>query len=118
MQPPVEVLEQLVAVRLHLDDCGESDGPLRLVPGSHRLGVVDPQQALVERDARGQTTCTALAGDALVMRPLALHASSKSSGTSRRRVLHVVYGPARLPEGLDWAAAIPVDANVNVNANA
>ena len=51
------------------------------------------------RDAHGLTTCTALRGDALVLRPLLLHASSKASGTSRRRVLHYVFGPCELPYG-------------------
>ncbi|WP_343632386.1 phytanoyl-CoA dioxygenase family protein [Roseateles sp.] len=113
VQPPVEVLEQLLAVRLHLDDCGEDDGPLRLVAGSHRLGIVGPERAIAERGARGETTCAARAGDALVMRPLALHASSKSSGTSRRRVLHFLYGPPTLPEGLDWAVGIRLDAGTH-----
>ena len=41
-------------------------------------------------------------GDALLMRPLVLHASSKSSGSSLRRVLHFVFGPEVLPYGLAW----------------
>lgn len=39
------------------------------------------------------------------MRPLLLHASSKATGRSRRRVLHFVYGPAQLPSGLRWHEA-------------
>lgn len=107
VQAPVEVLEQLVAVRWHLDPCGERDGPLRVVPGSHRSGVQSPQQAIETRERLGEAVCMADVGDALVLRPLALHASSKSTGTSRRRVLHVVFGPARLPDGLSWAIAVP-----------
>src|SRR5690242_2154679 len=38
VQAPVELLEQLVAVRLHLDACGLQDGPLRVVPGTHLQG--------------------------------------------------------------------------------
>jgi hypothetical protein len=40
------------------------------------------------------------------MRPLALHASSKATGTSRRRVLHFVFGSAGLPYGLQWEHAV------------
>lgn len=40
VQAPVALLEQLVAVRVHLDACSEEDGPLRVVPGSHRHGVI------------------------------------------------------------------------------
>ncbi|WP_431287518.1 phytanoyl-CoA dioxygenase family protein [Roseateles chitinivorans] len=105
VQPPREVLEQLIAVRLHVDACGADDGPLRVVPGSHRLGLLTPEATAAVRADRGESTCAASAGDALVMRPLALHASSKAIGTSRRRVLHFVFGPRRLPLGLDWAVA-------------
>src|SRR5262245_7189469 len=29
VQPPAEILERMATVRLHLDDCSESNGPLR-----------------------------------------------------------------------------------------
>lgn len=102
VQAPTAVLETMLAVRVHLDVCGVDDGPLRLVPGSHRMGRVDASEACSIRDALAEIACPAERGDALVLRPLLLHASSKSSGTSRRRVLHFVYGPAELPHGLCW----------------
>ena len=106
VQAPPQVLEQLVAVRVHLEDCGPDDGPLRVVPGSHAMGVIDSAAALQLRDERGELACPAAQGAALVMRPLLLHASSKASGSSRRRVLHFLFGPAQLPYGLAWAAAV------------
>lgn len=106
VQPPVTVLEQLLAVRLHLDDCGEADGPLRVVPGSHKLGRIDAHQAPLVRQQSGEHVCTAPQGSALLMRPLLLHASSKSTGTSARRVLHFLYGPKALPFGLQWREAV------------
>lgn len=39
VQPPVGLLEQLVAVRLHLEACTRADGPLQVLPGSHRSGA-------------------------------------------------------------------------------
>jgi Phytanoyl-CoA dioxygenase (PhyH) len=104
VQPPVDVLEQLVAVRVHVDRCGGEDGPLRVVPGSHCMGVIAPDVA-VEARRRG-VTCAANRGDVLVMKPLLLHMSSKSRGSGLRRVLHFVFGPPRLPHGLVWATAI------------
>lgn len=106
VQAPPQVLEQLVAVRVHLEDCGPNDGPLRVVPGSHAMGVIDSAEALQLRGQRGEATCPAAQGAALVMRPLLLHASSKASGSSRRRLLHFLFGPAQLPYGLAWAAAV------------
>ena len=101
VQPPDGVLAQLLAVRIHIDDCLLADGPLKVVPGSHELGRVEPAQAALLGRAEG-VTIPASRGDALLMRPLVLHASSKSSGTSRRRVLHFVFGPEALPCGLAW----------------
>jgi len=100
VQPPKAVLEQMVAVRVHLDDCGADDGPLYVVPGSHSQGVISAPDASAMR-AREQA-CIAMAGDALAMRPLLLHRSSKSSGASRRRVLHFLFGPAFIPQGIEW----------------
>lgn len=106
VQAPVELLAQLVAVRLHLDACGADDGPVRVLPGSHRLGLINPEAAVLMRSADAEVTCEAAPGDALVMRPLLLHASSKATGRSRRRVLHFLFGPAVLPHGLAWQQAV------------
>lgn len=106
VQPPAEVLEQLLAVRVHLDACADADGPLHVVPGSHASGVLSPDSAFSARELRGTVACVAEVGDALLMRPLLLHASSKASGTSMRRVLHFLFGPPGLPHGLRWRHAV------------
>jgi ectoine hydroxylase-related dioxygenase (phytanoyl-CoA dioxygenase family) len=102
VQPPISVLEKVLAVRLHLDDCDERNGALRVVPGSHCLGRLSSDEALRTREARGEHVVSVPKGGAMIMRPLLLHASSKSSVAVPRRVLHFVYGPATLPEGLNW----------------
>lgn len=102
VQPPREVLEDLIALRLHLDDCGPAEGPLRVVPGSHRQGRASQAETLSARDRLGETTCLADRGGVLLMRPLLLHASSKTTSGRPRRVLHFVYGPQTLPLGLRW----------------
>lgn len=100
---PAEVLDQLLAVRLHLEDATEADGGLRFVPGSHGDGVLDDADARRWRDQAGEVAAEARAGDALLMRPLVLHASSKAThAVGRRRVLHFLFGPAALPYGLRW----------------
>ena len=103
VQPPADVLAQLVAVRLHLDDCAVGDGPLNVVSGSHRHGRLDDAKAIALRDAQGVVACPVPRGGAMLLRPLLLHASSKATGASRRRVLHFLFGPPRLPLGLAWA---------------
>lgn len=106
VQPPDDVLAEMVAVRLHLDPCGPDDGPLRVVPGSHRLGRVDAEKLAAIRRERPEAACLAGVGDALAMRPLLLHASSRSTGAGRRRVLHFLFGPRVLPLGLRWRLAV------------
>jgi hypothetical protein len=103
VQPPVCVLEQLLAIRLHLDDCDEQNGALRVVPGSHRLGRLNSTESHRERNQRGTEVVSVPRGGAMLMRPLLLHASSKANVERPRRVLHFVFGPEHLPAGLRWA---------------
>jgi ectoine hydroxylase-related dioxygenase (phytanoyl-CoA dioxygenase family) len=88
---PAQALEQVVALRLHLDDSTEENGPLRVYPGSHRQGVLSDQQ--VEAIVAGSegTNCLVPAGGIIAMRPLIIHASSKSRSAIPRRVLHIEY---------------------------
>lgn len=104
VQPPAALLAQWVALRVHIDDRGLADGPLRLIPGTHRPGVVGAARSAELRRRHGEVTCAMPRGSVLALRPLLLHASSKStaSSRSRRRVLHFLFGPPALPEGLQW----------------
>jgi len=98
-RPPLNVLEDLLAVRLHLDDCGEANGPLRVSPGTHRQGIIPSSEAANQAATNGDIPCLALNGEVLLMRPLLLHASSQATLPGHRRVLHVVYHSGRtLPE--------------------
>jgi hypothetical protein len=106
VQPPAAVLEQFLAVRIHVDPCSTESGALRVVPGSHRAGRLNAPQVEKLREERGETVVPVLRGGALLMRPLLLHASSKSSAIRPRRVLHFVFGPPRPSEGLTWRHAV------------
>jgi hypothetical protein len=102
VQPPDELLKQMIAVRLHLDDCDASNGALRVIPGSHRCGRLNPDQISTARALCAEVLCEASAGDVLLMRPLLLHASSKSVSDRRRRILHIEYCCGELPAGMTW----------------
>jgi len=106
VQPPAEILQNIVAVRLHVDDCASSDGPLKVVPGSHAHGRTNQEMALSLRAANGEVVCAVARGAALLIRPLLLHSSSKASGQSKRRVLHFLFAPKSLPFGLRWRHAV------------
>ena len=106
LQAPDHILASLLAVRINLDDCGPNDGPLRILPGSHLHGRVEEGQIAAERQRKNEVICSGQKGDALVMHPLLLHASSKTDVPSFRRVLHFLFGPVELPYGLRWPLAI------------
>lgn len=105
-QPPPGVLADIVAVRVHLDPCPAYAGPLRVVPGSHLFGRLAESEFDRLRTQHGEVECTADRGDALVMRPLLLHSSSRVTRVSTRRVLHFVFGLRNLPYGLNWHMAV------------
>lgn len=105
VQPPMMLLEQMLAVRLHLDDADAGNGALRVLPGTHRLGRLSAEAIQGCRETREEVLCEAKAGDVLLMRPLLLHASSRSSSPRRRRVLHIEYAGFELPAPLEWHEA-------------
>jgi ectoine hydroxylase-related dioxygenase (phytanoyl-CoA dioxygenase family) len=105
VQPPAEVLACMLTLRLHLDDCDDTNGPLRVIPGSHRDGILTDAAIAAAVAAGPVVNCCMPAGGVLLMRPLLLHASSAATHPRHRRVLHVEFSPDDLPGGLAWAAS-------------
>jgi ectoine hydroxylase-related dioxygenase (phytanoyl-CoA dioxygenase family) len=102
VQPPAYVLERMLSVRLYLDACGETNGALRVIPGSHRQGRIPEEQIPTVRLASSEHVCALEVGGALLMRPLLLHASSPSQGPEHRRVVHLDFAAIQLPGGMKW----------------
>lgn len=102
VQPPAAVLEHMLSVRLHLDPCGEGNGPLRVIPGSHRWGRIAEGEIPSIREGTHEHVCVLGIGDVLLMRPLLLHASSASRVTDHRRVVHLDFAAVQLPLGMGW----------------
>ncbi|WP_425613362.1 phytanoyl-CoA dioxygenase family protein [Anatilimnocola sp. NA78] len=101
---PVELLQSMLTIRLHLDDVTGENGPLRVIPGSHLTGKeiaagnVEPITILANR------------GDALAMRPLVSHSSGESSPETKlhRRILHLEFAASpQLADGYQWQRFIP-----------
>lgn len=102
VQPPAEVLERMLTVRVHLDPCGLENGPVQVIPGSHQAGRLAPGEIDGWRERAPAVPCTSPRGGALVMRPLILHASSPSTLPAHRRVVHLEFATDELPHGLQW----------------
>jgi ectoine hydroxylase-related dioxygenase (phytanoyl-CoA dioxygenase family) len=95
---PASALEQVLALRLHLDDSDADNGPLRVLPGTHGLGVLSDEQ-LHELSTKVEAEdCLVRRGGVLAMRPLIVHASSKSHSEKPRRVLHIEYASSEIVE--------------------
>lgn len=106
VQPPHDLLARMVSVRLHLDDCGPDNGPLQVIPGSHRLGRLDAP-AIEAAWRRGPAVdCTAHRGGAVLMRPLIVHGSAPAEAPGHRRVIHLEFAAEALPGGLEWHECI------------
>ena len=99
---PDEVLAQMIALRLHLDDSTLANGPLRVLPGSHHYGTLAQDQIQALRPTIDEQPLAIAKGGIIAFHPLLLHASSKSLTTQPRRVLHFLFGPTDLPNGLKW----------------
>lgn len=103
---PADVLEQVVALRLHLDDSTAENGPLRVLPGTHLLGRLSAERISELAGEVPPVECTVPAGGIIAMRPLIVHASSKSRSPLPRRVLHIEYARSLdLGFGLELAVA-------------
>ncbi len=102
VQPPVSLLENMVTIRLHLDETPATNGALLVIPESHRSGRMD-SEALYDYDKVGAVTCECGPGDVLLMSPLILHSSRRSESPARRRVIHFEYARNEdLDVSLSW----------------
>jgi hypothetical protein len=102
VEPPFEILRDMITLRAQLDDCDAHNAPLLIAPGSHRLGRV-PVAAIDDAAARlGTLCCLARAGDIWAYATPILHASERAKQPRRRRVLQVDFSASPLAEGLEW----------------
>ena len=102
VQPPVRILASMLSVRVHLDDCDEQNGALRVLPGTHLLGRLSTEQIAELQRAAAPVLCAAKAGGVVLMKPLLVHASSAASRATHRRVVHIDFACAQLDGGLRW----------------
>jgi hypothetical protein len=97
---PAACLEQVCALRVHLDDSTADNGPLRVIPGSHRHGVLTDAEVNTLTSTAEQITCLVNRGGVIAMRPLIIHASSKVLTDASRRVIHIQYTTPALARDL------------------
>ncbi|HVF96913.1 MAG TPA: phytanoyl-CoA dioxygenase family protein, partial [Flavisolibacter sp.] len=101
VQPPTYVLKDNFTVLIHLDDANEENGALRVIPASHRKGVYRPET--IDRTLEMEEICAVPKGGVMIMKPLLLHSSNRTTNNKKRRVIHLEFSKSSLPEGLRWA---------------
>lgn len=102
VQPSVDILNQMITFRLHLDDSDRHNGCLKVIPNSHKLGILSQQKISNVISSSQVEYCEVKMGDLVIMRPHIIHASDKSVLPSHRRVIHIEYSNYCLPNGLEW----------------
>lgn len=107
VQAPVELLEQITTIRIHLDDTDENNGALRVIPGSHLKKIYRPEQINWEEET--ELSCAVPAGGVMIMKPLLLHSSGRSTNEQKRRVVHIELCNKHLPDGIEWAERLEIE---------
>jgi ectoine hydroxylase-related dioxygenase (phytanoyl-CoA dioxygenase family) len=101
VQPPLEVLQNIFTVRIHLDDTNEYNGALKVIVGSHLKGIYRPET--IDWSVEKEVFCHVPKGGLMIMKPLLLHSSNKTTNQKKRRVIHIEFASMDLPDGIVWA---------------
>jgi len=104
VQPPLCILQSVVTVRIHLDDTNESNGALKVIPNSHLKEIYRPET--IDWTVESEVSCNISKGGIMLMKPLLLHSSGRTTNNRQRRVIHIEFSNQELPTVLNWAERI------------
>ncbi len=100
VQPPLEILQNTITLRIHLDDTNEDNGALHVIPKSHLNGIIRVNSTNLNLDK--QITCSVKRGGVMLMKPLTLHSSNRTTNGKQRRVIHLEFNSVELESPLKW----------------
>ena len=101
VQPPTSILKNNFTIRIHLDDTDANNGALKVVYQSHLKGIYRPET--IDWNNEVECICPVKKGGIMIMKPLLLHASNKTTNQAKRRVIHIEFSRSILPDNLNWA---------------
>jgi ectoine hydroxylase-related dioxygenase (phytanoyl-CoA dioxygenase family) len=104
VQPPMEILESNFTIRIHLDDTDAENGALKVIPSSHSKQLYRSES--IDWTIESETICNVKSGGIMVVKPLLIHSSSRTTNQEQRRVIHLEFSKSELPEGLNWSEKI------------
>ncbi|WP_262711698.1 phytanoyl-CoA dioxygenase family protein [Pedobacter kyonggii] len=88
-------------IRIHLDDTTEENGALKVIANSHSKGIYRPET--INWNIEKEISCNIKRGGVMIMKPLLLHSSSRTSNNKKRRVIHLEFSNKILPKELKWS---------------
>lgn len=101
VQPPLNILENIFTIRIHLDETNENNGALKVIPKSHAEGIYRPET--IDWNIETETICNVEKGGIMIMKPLLLHGSNRTTNGRKRRVIHIEFSDMELPKELNWS---------------
>ncbi|PTT71280.1 phytanoyl-CoA dioxygenase family protein [Chryseobacterium sp. HMWF001] len=101
VQPPLNILENIFTIRIHLDDTDENNGALKVIPKSHAKRIYRPET--IDWNLETETICNVEKGGVMIMKPLLLHGSNRTTNGKKRRVIHIEFSDMELPAELNWS---------------
>lgn len=106
VQPPVSILENNFTIRIHLDETDEHNGALNVIERSHLKGIYRPEH--IDWKTEIERTCKVPAGGIMIMKPLILHSSKRTTTNKKRRVIHIEFSNVELPGNLNWSERLNI----------
>ena len=100
VQPPIYILKNIYTIRIHLDHTNFENGALKVIPDSHSKGIIRPEN--IDWTTEIEKICEVEKGGIMIMKPLILHGSNRTTNNQKRRVIHIEFSDLNLPEGLKW----------------
>ncbi len=101
VQAPLPILQSIFTIRIHLDDTDENNGALKVIPKSHNKNIYRPET--IDWTTETETICKVNKGGIMIMKPLLLHSSGRTTNNNKRRVIHIEFTNQELPNGIKWA---------------
>lgn len=98
--PPLNILENIITFRIHLDDADETNGVLKVISKSHKKGIIRVDNNFEASKIGKEVVCNVKKGGVMLMKPLLLHSSQKSISKNDRRVIHLEFSNQEIP--MEW----------------
>lgn len=106
VQPPIEILENIVTIRIHLDKTNEKNGALKIIPTSHSKKIYRPET--IDWSNEKEVICNVEKGGVMLMKPLLLHSSSRTTNNQKRRVVHIELSNFELTNEINWSEKMTI----------